>query len=332
VAALLAASTGAAGQTSVDVEAARAAYGQLNFEGVIRISKTALRNANSRKDQADLYELLALSYGALDSTAQAIDAFRDLILVDPDREPDPARVSPRITALYAQAMGRVLVVRHVTFDSTSFVAGRGWMSVDFEVPRLARVLVDVVGPDFESRIDSVTVAGNGRVNWNAMTPAGDPVPAGRYQIFFDAAAGPDRYETRIVAEVLHAPVDTLPHVTSIPGREEQNEWFQPGRNWKPLGVATLYTAVAAGASLALENTDLANPPRKEIGAVSFAALVTGLVMSLKKPDPVPVQSAILYNQILREEIARRNADIAAQNVERRRQTLITVIPAREDQP
>jgi hypothetical protein len=55
-------------------------------------------------------------------------------------------------------------------------------------------------------------------------------------------------------------------------------------------------------------------------------LIAGVALSLKKPDPVPVEANILYNQLLREELARRNADIAQQNTERRRQVMLTVVP------
>ena len=91
-------------------------------------------------------------------------------------------------------------------------------------------------------------------------------------------------------------------------------------------MAALYTAIASSASLALENTGVGSPPRKEIGAVSFAVLVTGFVMSLKKPDPRPIPSGILYNQLMQEELERRNDEIARQNELRRRQVLLTVVP------
>ncbi len=61
--------------------------------------------------------------------------------------------------------------------------------------------------------------------------------------------------------------------------------------------------------------------------MSLLALITGVVMSIKKPDPQPVEANILYNQLLREELARRNAEIVTQNTMRRRQTRLTVTPA-----
>jgi hypothetical protein len=39
-----------------------------------------------------------------------------------------------------------------------------------------------------------------------------------------------------------------------------------------------------------------------------------------------VESNIRYNRLLREQLAQRNAEIAAQNVLRRRQVLLTITP------
>lgn len=49
-------------------------------------------------------------------------------------------------------------------------------------------------------------------------------------------------------------------------------------------------------------------------------------MSIKKPDARAVPANIRYNELLREQIAQRNADIAQQNAIRRRQVELTVVP------
>ena len=59
---------------------------------------------------------------------------------------------------------------------------------------------------------------------------------------------------------------------------------------------------------------------------AVAALVTGFVMTLKKPAPRPALGNIQYNKLLREQLARRNAEIAQQNTQLRRQVQITVVP------
>ena len=52
----------------------------------------------------------------------------------------------------------------------------------------------------------------------------------------------------------------------------------------------------------------------------------GFVMTLKKPAPQPARGNILYNQLLREQIARRNAEIAQENIRRRQQVALRVVP------
>jgi len=304
---------------------ARQAYQDLDYTTAIVAARRALAGRITREERIEAYELLGFTYGALDSTRRAVEAFRELIFLDPDREPDVQRVSPRITSLYGSALGQVLVVRKIRVDSTSFVAGLGRVPIQLEMTRPGRVLARMTGEGLDLPVDSLSLgSGSVRLSWSGLLPDSAPVPPGSYQLVIEASAGRDRFAAVHPVRVSHSPVDTLPHLTSAPGYTEQPEMVRPGRNWRPLGVATLYTAIASGASLALENTTLGSPTRREIGGVSFAVILTGFIMSLKKPDPVPVPANILYNQLLREELARRNAEIAARNAARRRQVLLTV--------
>lgn len=305
--------------------AAQEAYAALDYESVIVLAQQALTESLGRSERVDVFELLGYSYAALDSTRRAVEAFRELIFLDPDREPDPARVSPRITSLYASALGQVLVVRRMRMDSASFIAGRGTAALGFEVSQPASaVITRVVGGDIDRRIDSAAVAAEGRVEWDGLGADGLPVPAGSYRLVVEARAGRNEYALQLPIEVTHGTVDTMAHLMSVPGYTRQAEVRIPPRNWRPLGVAALFTAVAAGGSLALENTNLGGPGRTELGIVSAAALLTGFVLSIRRPDPEPVPSGILYNRLLDEELARRNAEIAEQNAQRRRQVMLTV--------
>ena len=323
---LLGVTSVAAAQENATVASAKSAYDALDYEGAIASGENALTQRLSNEELIEVYELLGYAYGALDSTRKAVDAFANLIYLAPDREPDPQRVSPRITTLYGSALGQVLVIRKVRVDSASFIAGQGRVPLRFDLTRPATAVTRVAGNDVNIQIDSAPVAAQGGVLWSPLLDDGTPVPPGRYQLIIEASARRDQYSAQAQVEVRHGSVDTLPHLTSVPGYTPQAESETPGRDWKPLGLAALYTAIASGASLALENTGLASPPRKEIGAVSFAVLVTGFVMSLKKPDPRPVPAGILYNQLLQEELERRNTEIAQQNERRRRQVLVTVVP------
>ncbi len=313
-------------QESAAVRRAQQAYDALDLERAISAARTALGQRLSGADRIRAYELLAYSYGALDSTRQAVAAFRELIFLDPDLEPDVERVAPRITSLYASALGQVLVVRRMTVDTASFVAGQGYATARYSVSRPSSVIARVVGEGFSVMVDSQLVAGAGRVDWTAESAAGVPVPPGIYQVIITATEGRAEYSVQQEVAVTHGVVDTIPHLTSLPGYTEQPESESPPRNWRPLGLSTLYVGVAAGAAFALENTALDLGERKEIGAVASLALITGLVMSIKKPDPRPVPANILYNQLLREQLANRNRQIAEDNEVRRRQVMVTVTP------
>jgi hypothetical protein len=325
---LTAAPAGARAQEHPMVQRAQQAYEALDFAGAITNAQRALQQRLTREDRIIAYELLGYSYGALDSTRQAVDAFRELIFLDPDREPDVDRVSPRITSLYASALGQVLVVRGVGIDSVSFIAGQGIVPIRYEVSRASRAITRVVGQGLDVTVDSQIVSqGSREVFWRAVAATGDPVPAGDYQVVVTAIEGGNEFAAAFDIGVAHAAVDTIPHLDSLPGYQEQPEYESPGRNWRPLGLAVLYTGLVAGAAVALENQSLDIGKREELAGVSLLAIITGVVMSVKKPDPQPVQANILYNQLLREELARRNAQIVEQNTMRRRQTRLTVQPA-----
>jgi len=313
------------GQQDLTVQQAQQAYDELDFPRAITLAQQALSRQLSRDDQVYVHELLGLTYGALDSTRQAVDHFRQLIFLDPDREPDVNVVSPRITSLYASALGQVLVVRRLRVDTASFVAGQGGLDVQFQLSRPARAIGRVVGSDYDMVIDSMLVAGTGRFEWRAMTESGDPVPAGDYQVIITAVEAGNEFSAPVEVAVTHASVDTVDHLTSLPGYTELPESEVPSRDWKPLGISVLYAGLVSGASIALENNVLGESER-EVLSVSVLAVVTGLVMSIKKPDPRPVPANIRYNELLRANLAQRNAQIAQQNAERRRQVRLTIAP------
>jgi tetratricopeptide (TPR) repeat protein len=319
---------GAAAQQNATVRRALAAYEELDYEGAITAAKSALEERLDRDDQVAAWELLGFAYGAIDSTARAVDAFRQLIFLDPDREPDVERVSPRITSLYAFALGQVLVVRRLQVDSATFIAGRGATTVRFEASRAARTRTRVVGPGVDFVVDSQRVAGGTLTEfaWTAIGPDGKPLPPGDYRFITTAYEGGQNefssapYSVRVT----HGARDTLPFLTGLPGYQEQPELVSPPRDYRPLLLSVLYTGIGAGAFLVLERNDLGSGPRTALVSISGAALATGLAMSLRKPEPRPSQTNILYNQLLRELLSKQNAEIARENAVRRSQVLLTV--------
>jgi hypothetical protein len=257
-----------------------------------------------------------------------VDAFRQLIFLDPDREPDVERVSPRITSLYAFALGQVLVVRRLQVDSATFIAGQGATSVRFEVSRAARTRTRILGPGVDFVVDSQTVAGSAptRFEWTAIGPDGKPLAPGDYRFITTAyEGGQNEFSSPPYAvRLTHGTRDTLPFLTSLPGYQEQPELVSPPRDYRPLLLSVLYTGIGAGAFLVFENNQLGRGPRTALVSISGAALATGLAMSVRKPEPRPSQTNILYNQLLRELLSRQNTEIAQENAVRRSQVLLTV--------
>ena len=316
----------AAAQENGALVQARQAYEDLDYRTAIQLAQRAVGQQLTSGELVEAYEMLGFMYAALGSTEEAVASFRNLIILDPNREPDAQRVSPTITQMYAVALAQVLVVRKVGIDSASFVAGQGMVPLRFDVSQPADVRVRAVGEGLDIPVDSLSVAGVGGVFWSPVLEDGTPVPPGQYQLVVEAFARPEQYASQIMVEIRHGTVDTLEHVSSLPGYEFQEELEYPGRNWRPLGMAAIYTAIATAASLALENSGLGSPPREEIAVVSAAVLLTGFVMSLRKPDPRPVPANIRYNELLRQQIAQENARRAAENEVRRMQVQLTVLP------
>ena len=312
LAALLLVGPLAAAQNVQNITLRRAiqAYDNLDFTQAIAHGQRALSERLSGAERARAYELLGFAYSATDSTVKAVDAFKQTILLEPDRQLDPTKISPKITTLFALALAQVLVVRQLQVDSARFVGGQGAVPIRYSVTSPARVRVRAVSGQTSVLIDSSVATGQVTLRWPAQLPSGDPVPAGNYLIIVEATAGQNSFAASQPVRVAHGSVDTLPHLTSLPGYQELPATEIPPRSWRPMGLAFLYTGIVGASAVGLENASLGTGSRRELAAVSGAALVTGLVMTLRKPAPRPAQGNILYNRLLREQLVRRNTEIA----------------------
>src|SRR5438876_11742963 len=308
------------------LRAAIQAYENLDFARAITLARRALSERMSGPDQARAYELLGFAYSATDSQVKAVDAFKQTILLDPDRELDPRRISPKITSLFYSALGQVLVVRQLKVGTVRFVGGQGSVPIRFTVTSPARVRTRAVSGAASLLVDSAVVTGTVNGRWPARLANGDPVAAGDWLIIVEATAGQNTFSASQPVRITHGSVDTLPHLTSLPGYQELPETEIAPQSWRPVGLAFLYTGGALTGTLGLESASLGSSSKRELGAVGGAALVTGFVMMLRKPASRPAQGNILYNKLLREQIARRNQDIAQQNITRRQQVQLTVVP------
>src|SRR3989454_260025 len=304
------------------------AYDQLNFPQAIVLANRSLREPLGGAERGRAYELLGSAYSAMDSALKAVDAFQPAILVDPDRQLDPTKISPKITSAFLLALGQVLVVRQLKVDSVRFVGGQAGAGVPirFTITSPARVRVRALSGSTSLLIDSSAVTGTVSLRWPAVLRSGEPVPQGTWQIVVEATAGQNSFSASQGVRVSYGSVDTAGHVTSLPGYQELSETEIPPQSWRPLGLAFLYTGGALVGTLGLEGGAVGTASRREISVVGAAALLAGVVMTLRKPAPRPAEGNILYNRLLREQIARRNADIAKENVTRRQQVELTVVP------
>jgi hypothetical protein len=331
LAVLLGAGAPAAAQAVQNATLQRAiqAYENVDFAQVLVLARRALAERLSSPERARAEELLGFAYSATNQPDSAIAAFKETILLDPDRQLDPRRVSPRISGYFNAALGQVMVIRQLTVDSANFVSGTPGAAVPirFTVTSPARVRTRAVSGNNSVLIDSSVAVGTINLRWGATLANGDPVPPGKWTIVVDAfGTGQNSFSTYQEIQVSTGAVDTLPHLTSLPGYTELPETEIPPQSGRPLGIALLYSGVAGAGAVALNNGDLGTATGREIGVAAAAAIVTGFVMMLKKPAPRPATANIQFNRLLEEQLARRNADIVQQNAQRRRQVQISVVP------
>ena len=303
---------------------ANAAYRGLEYGDAIALCKQALRDRLRSADQERAYEILGFSFAALDSARQATDAFAQLVLLSPDRELDPARISPKITSLFALARTQVLVVRRFEVDSARIVAGVQFLPLSFTVTRAARIRARIIGGGREVLLDSSRVEGTVRLQWNGLMANGFPPATGSYRLVVEATAGRDSYAASLPLRIEAGAVDTLAHFTALAGYDLLPDSVVPPRSWRPFALASLAAGVVAGTSLALESGKLGGGGRRELLSVGVGTMSLGLLASLKRPAPIPAPANIRYNALVREQLARRNAELATQNAARRRQVQLTI--------
>jgi hypothetical protein len=314
----------ARGQESQTLVQAQEAFTSLDYSRAAQLAQAALQESLSVDDRVTAYELLGYSYGILDQPDRAVATLSQMIVLDPEREPDIQALPPRLVSLYNQAFGQVLVVRNLLVDSTAFVAGEGRVTLHYEVSRPSMAHLRVVGPGTDAVIDSMLVnPGPLRYDWDARLE-GQAVDPGRYQFIVTAAEGRNEYQRMTEFDVMHSRVDTIPFISSLEGFGKLPETEVPPRDWRPLGVSALLTGAAAGAALALNNSAF-DSPRVELGIAAFISIGTGLALSLRQPEPRPVPAAIRYNELVDQSILDRNTQIAAQNEELRRRVRLTIV-------
>ena len=304
---------------------AQAAFDNLDYRQALTLARSALRERLTGYERARAYELLGFTYSGMDSILKSVDAFKQVVLLEPERQLDPNRTSPKALSAFQVALTQVLVVRQLVVDSVTFIGGQGAVPIRYTVTQPARVVTRVLGAA-TMRIDSTVATGQVNIRWPARTATGDPLPAGNYTIVVDAAVGQNSFSTSQPIRIAHGVVDTVQHLTSLPGYSYLPETEVPPKSWKPMGLALVYTGAALAGTSALSSGDLGKVSLREGAVIGAGIVIAGFVMTLKKPAPQPARGNILYNQLLREQIARRNAEIAQENTRRRQQVALSVAP------
>src|SRR6058998_1521173 len=304
---------------------AQQAFDNLDYRQALSFAHASLRERLTGYERARAYELLGFTYSGMDSILRGVDAFKQVILLEPERELDPTKTSSKALSAFQVALTQVLVIRQLHVDSVTFIGGQGAVAVRYTVTQPARVVARVVSGQTSLKIDSTVASGQVNIRWPARLPSGDPVPAGDYNVIVEAAIGQNNFATSLPIRISHGAVDTLPHLTSLPGYTYLPETEVPPKSWRPMGLALVYTAVALAGTSALSNGDLGSPSLREGTVIGLGIVAAGFVMTLKKPAPQPARGNILYNQLLREQIARRNTEIAQENTRRRQQVALSEI-------
>jgi hypothetical protein len=322
-----------AGQTvqNATLRRAKQAFDNLDYRQALTIAQASLRERLTGFERARAYELLGFTYSGMDSILKAVGAFKQVVLIEPERDLDPNRTSPKALSAFQVALTQILVIRQLRVDSVNFIGGQGAVGIRYTVTQPSRVVTRVTGgggggTSGSVRIDSTVASGQVNIRWPARLPSGDPVPAGNYNVVVEATVGQNSFSTSQPIRITHGAVDTLPHLTSLPGYTYLPETEVPPKSWRPLGLALVYSGIALAGTSALSHGDLGSASMREGGMIGGGIVLAGFVMTLKKPAPQPARGNILYNSLLRDQIARRNTEIAQENIRRRQQVALSVVP------
>src|SRR5258706_3771661 len=249
------------------VRGAQAAYDNLDYRQALTLAHSAQRERLNGFDRARAYELLAFTFSAMDSILKAVDAFKEVILLEPERELDPNRTSPKVLSAFSVALTQVLVVRQLRVDSTDFVGCKGTGAIRYTVRQPARVVTRSTGGSAPIKIDSSVANGQVNLRWRARLANGDAVPAGTYTVVVEATIGQNNFSASQPIRVTQGAVDTLPHLLSLPGYDYLPETEIPPKSWKPMGLALVYSGIALAGTSALSQGNLGSASFREAGVI-----------------------------------------------------------------
>src|SRR6266571_8574843 len=185
---------------------AQQAFDNLDYRQALTAGQASLRERLTGYERARAYELLGFTYSGMDSILKAVDAFKQVVLIEPERDLDPNRTSPKALSAFQVALTQILVVRQLRVDSVEFIGGQGAVGIRYTVTQPSRVVTRITGGGGtlgSMRIDSTVANGQGNIRWPARVASGDPVPAGNYNVVVEATVGQNSFSTSQPIRVTH---------------------------------------------------------------------------------------------------------------------------------
>ncbi len=103
---------------------AQQAFDNLDYRQALSLGHASLRERLTGFERARAYEMLGFTYSGMDSILKAVDAFKQVVLIEPERELDPNRTSPKALSAFQVALTQILVIRQLRVDSVEFIGGQ----------------------------------------------------------------------------------------------------------------------------------------------------------------------------------------------------------------
>src|SRR2546426_1057000 len=117
---------------------AQQAFDNLDYRQALTAGQAALRERLTGYERARAYELLGFTYSGMDSILHGVDAFKQVILLEPERELDPTKTSSKALSAFQVALTQVLVIRQLHVDSVTFIGGQGAVAVRYTLTQPGR--------------------------------------------------------------------------------------------------------------------------------------------------------------------------------------------------
>ena len=83
---------------------AQSAFDNLDYRQALTLGRAALRERLTGYERARAYELLGFTYSGMDSILKSVDAFKQVVLLEPERQLDPNRTSPKALSAFQVAL------------------------------------------------------------------------------------------------------------------------------------------------------------------------------------------------------------------------------------